>query len=113
MSFEVGIATADELKELINWAFKEQWSPAKIDAEILVENFLQHAYIGRLDGKMVSGVVFIPHGTTLVWVGLYIVHSEHRGKGFGFKTFQFATEDSKKYANGSFGLAGVLQQVII
>jgi len=109
-----------------DFALAEHWNPAAKGADIPAVYFkadTEGFFLGKVlkkDGsgefEIVSVVSGVRYGDDQGWVGFYIVAPEHRGKGYGLKSFQNAMKhldatSKEGVARPSIGLDGVLAQV--
>ncbi|GJJ77217.1 hypothetical protein EMPS_09576 [Entomortierella parvispora] len=116
-----------EAQELFfNWSKTEQWNPGAKGADIPGAMFKadpQGFFMGKVPKKdspgefetvsMISGVRY---GEEQAWIGFYVVAPEHRGRGYGLKSFQNAMKHAQSTSTDgvirpSVGLDGVMAQV--
>ena len=101
--FEVRrIGSKEEVQDFILEYFQGlRWMPARMDRELMWAAGPEGAgmYIGRLNGKPITGVGMFQHSDNYAWVSFYFCEEEHRGKGFSFKTWKAARAALKPNSN--------------
>lgn len=105
---EMRRATRPEVDVLIDWAANEGWNPGVHDAEAFWRADHEGFYVSLLNGEMVAGISVVgcsDQEPTAGFLGLYIVHPDHRGKGYGKALWDFALSQAP-YA--LIGLDGVV-----
>ncbi|MBA3038484.1 MAG: GNAT family N-acetyltransferase [Alphaproteobacteria bacterium] len=97
----------EETERLIDWARVEGWNPGLADAEPF-RAADPSGFIGCFVGpEMVSGISAVRYGSAFGFIGLYICHPAHRGKGFG----RLVWDAGMAHLEGrTIGLDGVPQQ---
>lgn len=97
----------EEIERLIDWARVEGWNPGLADAEPF-RAADPSGFIGCFVGpEMVSGISAVRYGSAFGFIGLYICHPAHRGKGFG----RLVWDAGMAYLEGrTIGLDGVPEQ---
>ncbi|KAJ3177139.1 hypothetical protein HDU87_004631 [Geranomyces variabilis] len=90
-------------------AHKEQWLPGIRDAILFPRIDPDGFFIATLDGKPVGCISAVSHARSFGFIGLYIVATEHRGKGFGMALWNRAM--SRLAGHRTIGLDGVVAQV--
>ncbi|MCJ8520011.1 GNAT superfamily N-acetyltransferase [Pseudorhizobium tarimense] len=99
--------TQDELGLLLEWARLEGWNPGLADAEPF------HAadasgFLGCFNQEgMVAGISAVRYCQTYGFIGLYICHPDHRGKGFGKAIWEAGMD---RLRGCTVGLDGVPEQ---
>ena len=92
--FEVSkVSSKDELYDyVLDCIQRLGWLPGKMDHEVYWAAGPEGAgmYIGKLGGKRISAVGMLQPSNTYASVPFYFCDEEHRGKGFGFKTWKTA-----------------------
>ena len=101
--FEVGrIGSKEEMRDFVlDYCRRLGWRPGKMDHELNWAVGPEGAgmYIGRLNGKPITGVGMFQHNDSYAWAGLFFCDEEHRGKGFAFKTWKAARAALKPNCN--------------
>jgi len=72
-----------ELDVLIDWAAREGWNPGVHDAELFWAADPDGFVAAELDGEIVGGGSIVSYGGQYGFMGLFIVHPRHRGRGLG------------------------------
>lgn len=99
----------DELETVMGWAHKEGWNPGKYDYKAYYSQDTSGFLVLCLNEKPIGSVSVVKYSEHHAFIGLFIVMSEYRNKGYGKKLWNYAMELIKGYANTS--LYSVLQQV--
>jgi len=73
----------DELDILVDWAAKEGWNPGLSDAEIFWATDPEGFIAAELEGVMVGGGSIVSYDGLFGFMGFFIIHPGHRGKGLG------------------------------
>ncbi len=73
----------EELDTLVDWAAAEGWNPGLADAEIFWATDPEGFIAAELDGVMVGGGSIVSYGGRYGFMGFFIIHPDHRGKGLG------------------------------
>lgn len=107
MSFSCRTASLSELETILDWAAAEGWNPGTADARSFYAADSTGFFVGVLDERVVSAISAVKYGVGFGFVGLYIVHPEFRGRGFGWATWRHALEP---LAERNLGLDGVVAQ---
>lgn len=72
-----------ELDTLVDWAAIEGWNPGLADADIFWATDPEGFIAAEIDGEMVGGGSIVSYGGTYGFMGFFIVHPDHRGRGLG------------------------------
>ena len=99
--------TKSDLDIAISWAATEGWNPGLHDRDAFYNTDPKGFFIGFLDGKPISCISAVSYGKDFGFIGFYIVHSDHRNKGYGIKIWDKAIDYLK---NKNIGLDGVVAQ---
>lgn len=59
------------------------WSTRRSDWRRMVDLDAVDAFAGRLDGRLVATATLVRYGTRVGWIGMMLVHPEHRRQGHG------------------------------
>jgi GNAT superfamily N-acetyltransferase len=86
----VSRATLDDWRLMEEWAAEEGWNPGRGDTECFHPTDPAGFFLGRLDGRPVSAVSVVRYSAQYAFLGYYLVHPEHRGRGLGLATWQQA-----------------------
>jgi len=99
--------TKSDLDLVISWAKDEGWNPGLHDRDAFYNTDPQGFFMGFLNGKPISCISAVSYGKDFGFIGLYIVHSDHRNKGYGIKIWDKAINYLKTQ---NIGLDGVVAQ---
>ena len=90
MTAELRIApmTLDHLRIAVDWAAAEGWNPGIEDAEAFHAVDPSGFLMGWIDGTPVTAISVVRHSREFGFLGFYLCHTDHRGKGFGMATWQ-------------------------
>ncbi|MDH6541423.1 GNAT family N-acetyltransferase [Streptomyces lavendulae] len=105
--FEIGGASAADMELLRGWAGAEGWNPGDSDRFAFAVADPQGFLVGRLDGDPVACVSAVRYGSSYGFIGFYIVRPDLRGRGYGLRLWNAATE---RLAGRLTGLDGVVEQ---
>ncbi|HEY5776851.1 MAG TPA: GNAT family N-acetyltransferase [Xanthomonadales bacterium] len=72
-----------ELDVLVDWAAAEGWNPGLGDADIFWATDPEGFIAAELDGQLVGGGSIVSYGGRFGFMGFFIIHPEHRGRGLG------------------------------
>ncbi|MGQ0585482.1 MAG: GNAT family N-acetyltransferase [Reyranella sp.] len=107
MTFEISVASADDVARMAEWAADEGWNPGNTDALAFHAADPGAFLIGRLDGKPVACISVVRYGAALGFLGFYIARPEARGKGYGIKIWDAGMA---RLTGRNVGLDGVVAQ---
>lgn len=80
---EIRTLTLPEVERLLDWAKAEGWNPGLADAAPFLAAD-EGGFFGSFnEGRMAAGISTVRYGADFAFIGLYISHPDHRGKGFG------------------------------
>jgi ribosomal protein S18 acetylase RimI-like enzyme len=101
---------ADELQTAINWAAQEGWNPGIHDAETFYQADNNGFFIGEIGNQAVSVGSAVAYDDQFAFCGLYIVHPEYRGQGYGIAL----TRERLRYVGQrNAGIDGVVENIPI
>jgi hypothetical protein len=96
-----------EVAIAIEWAALEGWNPGISDASSFYLVDPKGFFISKLGDQTVAVISAVRYGDQFGFIGLYIVHPDYRGQGFGWDIWQVGMN----YLQGiPVGLDGVLAQ---
>jgi len=72
-----------ELEILIDWAANEGWNPGLSDADIFWATDPEGFIAAELSGELVGGGSIVSYDGVFGFMGFFIIHPEHRGRGLG------------------------------
>ena len=107
MSYEISVASADDVQTMSRWAGDEGWNPGRTDAYAFFATDPGGYLIGRLDGEPVTCISVVKYGQGFGFLGFYIARPSARGKGYGL---QIWNAGMKRLAGRDVGLDGVPAQ---
>ena len=106
-TFAVRTMRAGELELALEWARQEGWNPGVDDASAFWEADPSGFFVGAIGEVPVGCISLVRYGEAFAFLGLFMVHPEFRGKGYGKalwnKVMAFA-------GNRTVGLDGVVTQ---
>ena len=80
---EFGTMTDAEVRELVGWAAAESWNPGRHDVAV-AHAVDPEAFIAlRRGGEMIGGGSVFSYDGAFGFMGLFIMHPDHRGHGLG------------------------------
>lgn len=83
MSAEIRRLRENELGTLVDWAAAEGWNPGLADARAFRVADPQ-GFIGAfVNGRMAAGISVVAYDDAFGFLGLYICHTDFRGRGLG------------------------------
>lgn len=101
---------ADELQIAIDWANEEGWNPGLHDAQSFYQADPNGFFIGEKDSKVIAVGSAVTYDNQFAFCGLYIVHPDYRGQGYGISL----TRERLRYVNQrNAGIDGVLENIAI
>ena len=98
--------TKSDLDIAISWAAKEGWNPGLFDRDAFYNTDHKGFFMGFLNGKPISCISAVSYGKDFGFIGLYIVHANHRNKGYGIKIWDKAIKYLKMQNIGLDGVVG-------
>ncbi|MBM7773169.1 ribosomal protein S18 acetylase RimI-like enzyme [Actinokineospora baliensis] len=107
MSFEIRVASLDEVRLMGAWARDEGWNPGVSDPLAFAPADPGGFFIGKLDGEPVACVSAVRYGNGFGFIGFYIARPQVRGQGYGIQLWRAATEH---LTGRLIGLDGVVDQ---
>ena len=101
---------ADELQIAIDWAKQEGWNPGIHDAETFYLADPDGFFIGECNGKAIAVGSAVVYDEQFAFCGLYIVHPDYRGQGYGL---QLTRERLRYVDQRNAGIDGVVENISI
>ena len=80
------------------------WSTARSDWRRMVDLDAVDAFAGRLDGAPVATGTLVRYGTRVGWVGMMLVHPDHRRRGFGTRMLRACLDAAETAGVETVGL---------
>jgi len=105
--FDIHTMARAELGVALDWAAAEGWNPGLADGDAFHAADPEGFLVGTLNAQPVSCISVVRYGAAFGFLGFYIVHPDHRGRGFGWRTWQAGM---KRLAGRNVGLDGVKAQ---
>lgn len=105
--FEIATASANDVRQICDWAKDEGWSPGRTDHWAFHAADPTGFLMGRLDGEPVASISVVRYGADFGFLGCYIARPPVRGKGYGIKIWRAGM---KLAAGRNVGLDGVPAQ---
>lgn len=80
---EIHVLDRAGVERLVGWAKQEGWNPGLADADAF-RKADPDGFLGCFLGdELVAGISAVAYGPDFGFIGLYICHPDHRGKGYG------------------------------
>ncbi len=102
-----GRASLKDVSLMLDWAAKEGWNPGLGDADAFFATDPGGFFVAKLDGSPIASISVVNHNDAFAFLGLYIVHPEHRGRGIGLRLWEHALAHA---GDRTIGLDGVPEQ---
>lgn len=99
--------TAADLAQVLAWAEAEGWNPGVADAAAFRAADPDGFLIAEVAGEPAASLSIVGFGDATAFLGLYICHPEHRGRGVGYALWQAGMA---RLAPRTTGLDGVPAQ---
>jgi ribosomal protein S18 acetylase RimI-like enzyme len=96
-----------ELELVLEWARQEGWNPGLDDSLAFHDADPSGFFVGAVGEVPVGSISVVKYGDEFAFLGLYIVHPEFRGKGYGKALWNKAMAFA---GNRTIGLDGVVAQ---
>src|SRR3954454_12652477 len=99
--------TEQDIATAVEWAAGEGWNPGLHDATCFHAADRSGFLIGELNGAPIATISVVRYSPSFGFLGLYIVQSLHRGRGYGTELWKAGLA----YLRGCVvGLDGVVAQ---
>ena len=109
-SYSIRRMQADEIQVAIDWAEREGWNPGIHDAQTFYQADPNGFFIGEINGQAVSVGSAVVYDDQFAFCGLYIVHPNFRGQGYGIEL----TRERLRYVDHrNAGIDGVAENIPI
>ena len=109
--FEVRKANSEDLKLIYQRMILEQWNPALYDFHGYPNSHNFHAFVGVLDGEVVSSCFALIYQEQFAFFGCYLVLKPGlRGKGYGLEVYKHRLTLMEKLGVKSIGCDADLAQ---
>ncbi len=96
-----------ELELVLEWARQEGWNPGLDDSLAFHAADPSGFFVGALGEVPVGSISVVKYGDVFAFVGLYMVHPDFRGKGYGKAIWDAGIASAE---GRSIGLDGVVAQ---
>lgn len=106
-SYRIRAMSREEVGVALEWAAREGWNPGVNDAECFYAADAGGFLVGELGGEPVAVISAVRYGAGFGFLGLYIVKSSQRGRGYGLGIWQAAMG---RLRGRCIGLDGVVEQ---
>lgn len=97
----------DEVQIAVDWAANEGWNPGLSDRACFLSVDPEGFWGGFLDGELIATISVVNYDTQFAFLGFYIVHPNHRGRGAGLRLWQAAVKHAGRRL---IGLDGVQEE---
>ncbi len=105
--YQIRNMTAEDLEIAVEWAALEGWNPGLADARSFQAADRNGFLVGLLDGVPIASISAVNYGGIFSFIGFYIVRSDQRGRGYGWRLWQAAMHQLQDVP---CGLDGVVAQ---
>jgi GNAT superfamily N-acetyltransferase len=106
-AFTVRVMRPGELELALEWARQEGWNPGLDDALAFHEADPSGFFVGVVGRLPVGCISVVKYGESFAFLGLYMVHPEFRGKGYGKMLWNRGMASA---SDRTIGLDGVVAQ---
>ncbi|ARF59930.1 GNAT family N-acetyltransferase [Streptomyces gilvosporeus] len=86
----VTAATLDDWQHVVQWAADEEWNPGLDDAARFHPTDPAGFFVGRRGDTTLSSLSIVNYSAQYAFLGYYLVHPDHRGRGLGLATWRAA-----------------------
>lgn len=100
-------ASRGDVDRMISWAADEGWNPGIDDAAAFHATDSAGFFVAMDGTQLVAGISVVRHSDAFAFLGLYIVHPSHRGRGVGIGLWTHAIAHA---GQRTIGLDGVPAQ---
>lgn len=105
--FAVRSMRPGELELVLEWARQEGWNPGLDDSLAFLEADPSGFFVGSIGEVPVGSISVVKYGESFAFLGLYIVHPDFRGKGYGKAIWETGVASA---GDRTIGLDGVAAQ---
>ena len=88
MTLRIARMTVDDLRIAVDWAAAEGWNPGLDDTEAFHAADPDGFLMGWLGDVPVTAISVVRHSERFGFLGFYLCHPDHRGEGYGLKTWK-------------------------
>lgn len=97
----------DEVQIAVDWAANEGWNPGLSDPACFLSVDPEGFWGGFLEGELIATISVVNYDAQFAFLGFYIVHPDHRGRGAGLRLWQAAVKHAGRRL---IGLDGVQEE---
>ncbi|MGR8933396.1 MAG: GNAT family N-acetyltransferase [Gammaproteobacteria bacterium] len=109
-TYQIRRMQAGEVQLAIDWAAREGWNPGLHDANCFYQADPNGFFVGELAGKAIAVGSAVVYDDRFAFCGLYIVHPDYRGHGYGIAL----TRERLRYVGErNAGIDGVIENIPI
>lgn len=83
-------ASLDDWHQVAQWAADEEWNPGRDDTRCFHPTDPSGFFLGRRGDRTVSSLSIVNYSDEYAFLGYYLVHPDHRGRGWGLATWRAA-----------------------
>jgi GNAT superfamily N-acetyltransferase len=80
------------------------WTTRRSDWRRMIELDAVDAFAGRLDGRLVTTATLVRYGSRVGWIGMMLVHPEHRRRGHGTRMLRACLDAADDAGVATVGL---------
>lgn len=99
--------TRDDAALVLDWAANEGWNPGLDDAAVFCRTDPDGFFLAVDGNTPVAAISVVNHSDRFAFLGLYLCHPSHRGRGIGFDLWRHAIRHA---GTRTIGLDGVPEQ---
>src|SRR4029453_139231 len=107
MTFEITVASVEDVQRMARWAGDEGWNPGKTDAYAFHATDPGAFLIGRLDGEPGTCLSVGKFGQGFGFLAFFLPPPVWRGRGYGIQNWRAGRA---RLAGRTVGLDGVVAQ---
>lgn len=109
-SLELRKLSREGLRTLVAWAANEGWNPGVHDQEVFWETDPEGFYGFFRGDTLIAGGAVVSYQRTFGFMGLFIVHPNHRGQGIGRKLWHLRRDllQGRLDQGAAIGMDGVV-----
>lgn len=86
--YTISVMSEADVATAVDWAAAEGWNPGHRDAACFAAVDPDGFLGGYLDGRLIASISVVNYDQDFAFLGFYIVHPEHRGRGYGYRLWQ-------------------------
>lgn len=105
-AFAVRPMRPGELELALEWARQEGWNPGLDDAPAFYAADPTGFFVGVVGEVPVGCISVVKYGDSLAFIGLYMVHPDYRGRGYGKQLWDAGIASAGGRTLGLDGVAG-------